>query len=71
MVQTYGVARENNVDVDGNSGGADESRALLGSGGAEVAKPDGHATIGSCISNLSNTIMGTGAFFVASDRVVC
>ena len=44
MVQTYGVARENNAEpVNGHDG--DESRALLGGSGSrtgagEVEKPD-------------------------------
>lgn len=63
MVQTYGVARENNAEpVNGHDG--DESRALLGGAGAgQAGKPDGRATLASCISNLSNTIMGTGTYF--------
>lgn len=61
MVQTYGVAGA--TDVDPSTGG-DEARALLGGDSAAVrkaeGKPDGHATIVSCISNLSNTIIGSG-----------
>jgi len=63
MVQTYGIARENEVDVAGHGTSA-ETSALLGRGSQTVGeeKPDGHATLGSCISNLSNTIMGTGVY---------
>lgn len=43
----------------------DESRALLGRAGEPQNKPDskkdGHATLVSCISNLLNTIIGSGA----------
>lgn len=68
MVQTYGIASENDVDASGH-GDVDESRALLGGAGSSgssrtdatgVEKPDGKATLLSCASNLSNTIMGTG-----------
>lgn len=45
----------------------DESRALLGGAGEPQTKPvskkDGHATLVSCISNLLNTIIGSGAYF--------
>ncbi|KIK08887.1 hypothetical protein K443DRAFT_671943 [Laccaria amethystina LaAM-08-1] len=61
MVQTYGVAEA--TDFDPSTGG-DEARALLGGDSAGVrkaeGKADGHATIVSCISNLSNTIIGSG-----------
>jgi hypothetical protein len=45
----------------------DESRALLGRAGEPQTKPDskkdGHATLVSCISNLLNTIIGSGVYF--------
>lgn len=70
MVQTYGIAAENNVDSSPTDvRHADESRALLGGGTAAAGttakkneRPDGHATMASCISNLANTIMGTGRY---------
>ena len=69
MVQTYGVAEA--TDVDPSTGG-DEARALLGGDSATVrkaeGKPDGHATIVSCISNLSNTIIGSGARYLFCTR---
>jgi len=67
MVQTYGVAREHSAETD-EHGIVDESRALLGGGnsGRVPGKklPDGHASLTSCISNLSNTIIGSGAYIV-------
>lgn len=67
MAQTYGVAAENSaepniVEVDATE---DESQALLNSGGDGYAKQneegaDGNASLVSSISNLSNTIIGSG-----------
>ncbi|KAF8887317.1 vacuolar amino acid transporter 5 [Infundibulicybe gibba] len=70
MSPSYGVAttRHNSLDsdpteVEVNVG---EASALLG-GNRDATikrvanKPDGHATIVSCISNLANTIIGSGA----------
>jgi len=69
MVQTYGVAEA--TDVDPSTGG-DEARALLGGDSAAVKKAegkrDGHATIVSCISNLSNTIIGSGTCYLFCTR---
>ena len=51
----------------------DESRALLGRAGEPRNKPDskkdGNATLVSCISNLLNTIIGSGAYprFLSSE----
>ncbi|KAG6832262.1 hypothetical protein H0H87_002158 [Tephrocybe sp. NHM501043] len=63
MIQTYGVAHANNAEPGLNAG---EGSALLGgvvakSRNGAAQKRDGHASIVSCISNLTNTIMGTGA----------
>jgi hypothetical protein len=70
MVQTYGVAEA--TDFDPSTGG-DEARALLGGDSAGVrkaeGKADGHATIVSCISNLSNTIIGSGTRYLFCTRV--
>jgi len=60
MVQTYGVAPESAADplraLD-----ADEGQALLGGSSAPVnAKIEGRASLVSCISNLANTIIGSG-----------
>ena len=44
----------------------DEARALLADPNVPskiVRDTDGHATLTSCISNLSNTIIGSGAYF--------
>jgi hypothetical protein len=64
MVQTYGVASTGNLDSDLNDDHVDEARALLGSNssgvGAFLKKKDGHATLVSSISNLLNTIIGSG-----------
>ncbi|KAF5350248.1 hypothetical protein D9758_007851 [Tetrapyrgos nigripes] len=64
MVPTYGVAPAN---VDNDHTGPEssgESSALLGGDRdttvKRVPQPDGHATLGSCISNLTNTIIGSG-----------
>lgn len=64
MRQTYGIARDNGPEMAG-AGGSDETNALLGDGDSAVAHKgsgelDGHASLGSCISNLCNTIIGTG-----------
>lgn len=65
MVQTYGVVPENDSEpiptnyIDAAEG---ESSALLG-GDASIKrkdKADGHASIVSSVSNLSNTIIGSG-----------
>ncbi|KAF8817431.1 vacuolar amino acid transporter 5 [Phlegmacium glaucopus] len=65
MVQTYGVVPEISAEPSLH---ADESRALL-AGPSEPGTPskslrdrnaDGHATLISCISNLLNTIIGSG-----------
>lgn len=62
MVQTYGVVPANPSEPGESDGG--EHTALLGgdrdSTAKQLAEQDGHATIVSCISNLANTIMGTG-----------
>ena len=58
MVQTYGVARE----YDGQTTHASEAvegTALLGVN-ATAKRDEGHATIISCISNLTNTTIGSG-----------
>lgn len=62
MVQTYGVASAGNSDFHLNSDNADEGRALLGSNSSRTIfkKKDGHATLVSSISNLLNTIIGSG-----------
>jgi len=71
MVQTYGVAPESAADplraLD-----ADEGQALLGASSAPVnAKADGRASLTSCISNLANTIIGSGTCqFAVSARVI-
>ena len=61
MVQTYGVASAGKFDARLN-GDVDEARALLGSDstGSLPKKKDGNATLVSSISNLLNTIIGSG-----------
>jgi amino acid permease len=56
MAQTYGVASSSSPTV--NSSANDEDSALLGTD--VTLKRDGHATITSCVSNLANTIIGSG-----------
>ncbi|GLB41828.1 putative transmembrane amino acid transporter protein [Lyophyllum shimeji] len=63
MVQAYGAVPSKHSEPGERDGG--ENSALLSDdrdGMAEQVEelPDGHATILSCISNLANTIMGTG-----------
>ncbi|KAG6891183.1 hypothetical protein C0995_008435 [Termitomyces sp. Mi166 len=66
MVQTYGAVRPppysySELESGPNSGS--EQSALLGGerDTSRVVQRDGHASLASCISNLANTIMGTGA----------
>lgn len=64
MVQTYGVVPE--TAVEPNIIDTDEARALLADPNAPSKRnrhTDGHATLTSCISNLLNTIIGSGAYF--------
>ena len=63
MVQTYGVAPETSVEPSIDT---DEARALLADPNAPSKRDrhtDGHATVISCISNLLNTIIGSGTYF--------
>ena len=63
MVQTYGVIPETSVEPSLDT---DEARALLADPNAPSKRDrdtDGHATLTSCISNLSNTIIGSGTYF--------
>jgi hypothetical protein len=75
MVQTYGVAQDNDSvptptnyvdDMDG------EGSALLGGDSSlkRTDKADGHASIVSCVSNLSNTIIGSGEPIFYSARPI-
>lgn len=62
MVQAYGAVHvDHSNPYDDNT---DEARALLGSNsravGSLMTKKDGHATIVSSVSNLLNTIIGSG-----------
>jgi hypothetical protein len=65
MVQTYGVAPDEDSQptptnyIDAMEG---ESSALLGGNASvkRVNEADGRASIVSCVSNLSNTIIGSG-----------
>lgn len=64
MKQTYGIANDCGVETV-DAGGSNETNALLGERDSAVAhegssERDGQATLGSCISNLCNTIIGTG-----------
>ncbi|KAF9525338.1 transmembrane amino acid transporter protein-domain-containing protein [Crepidotus variabilis] len=61
MVQTYGTVtqQQSHLDHEVDPSVADESSTLLG-GPVTKALPDGHATIFSSISNLLNTIVGSG-----------
>ncbi|KAJ8521235.1 hypothetical protein ONZ45_g2045 [Pleurotus djamor] len=70
MVQAYGTTKDGAADqhTEGDSyahgDGSGESSALLG-GESSAQTPhhsqhEGHASIGSCVSNLANTIIGSG-----------
>ena len=63
MVQgSYGIVPQHPAEPGASSGG--EQSALLGgdrdSSAKRLVKPDGHASVISCISNLTNTIIGSG-----------
>ncbi|KAG6886240.1 hypothetical protein C0993_010802 [Termitomyces sp. T159_Od127] len=61
MVQTYGAVRPPAYaeSEPGPSSGSEQS-ALLGGERDTSVQRDGHASLTSCVSNLANTIMGTG-----------
>lgn len=65
MVQTYGVSREDAAEPN-TPGLGNESSALLGGESAPVNRGlrEGHATMISCVSNLMNTIVGSGMFLI-------
>lgn len=62
MVQTYGVAEDVFSDPTNHVAGEEEGSALLGGAATQkgLAKRDGNATIISGVSNLANTIIGSG-----------
>lgn len=62
MVQTYGVAPPNDAEPTQDTTAEGEGSALLGGDATpkRAVKRDGHATIISCVSNLANTIIGSG-----------
>lgn len=66
MVQTYGIAPDSGAEP-AQAGSTGETNALLGENrdsttNRDVRKREGHASLGSCISNLANTIIGSGEF---------
>ncbi len=66
MVQTYGVARDTAAEP---STSRSESSALLGGDRDTAVKRvqsprEGHASFTSCVSNLMNTIIGSGTFLI-------
>jgi hypothetical protein len=65
MLQSYGVAPPTNVDTH-MSDDLDEARALLGTNSSAIGslakRKEGHATLVSSVSNLLNTIIGSGTF---------
>ena len=66
MVQTYGVA-ESRDDLHDNShedsqGERSDLLGLSSATGATTPKSDGSGTIVSSVSNLANTIIGSGTF---------
>lgn len=69
----YGTAKHSGDDVDNeptSPDGAEESSALLSTPGTAPRRniKDGHATIVSCVSNLCNTIIGSGALSLRRSR---
>lgn len=63
MIQTYGVAQEDEtLDPTHHVTGEGEGSALLGDAATVKGsvKRDGNATVISCVSNLANTIIGSG-----------
>lgn len=72
MVQTYGVAPDNDGDPTNHVAGDGEGSSLLG-GDATPKRParDGQATIVSCVSNLANTIIGSGKSIILEQWDVC
>lgn len=64
MVQTYGAVPDGGIEPVNIISGDREDAALLGGDGTikRAGKAEGHATIVSCISNLANTIIGSGAY---------
>lgn len=63
-VHTYGIAPEGRVDVPLVVETNDEESALLGYDATpKVDRLEGRATMLSCISNLANTIIGSGMCF--------
>jgi hypothetical protein len=59
MVQTYGITRDDGGEPR-NDVEDGEATSLLRGNARETVRKDGHATITSCVSNLSNTIIGSG-----------
>lgn len=59
MVQTYGVAPVNDSEPT-DQAGSEDSALLGGDATAKKVGRDGNATMISCISNLANTIIGSG-----------
>ncbi len=66
MVQTYGIVPDNAAGPT-RARNSQETDALLDRdmlGKADSEGREGHATIFSCISNLLNTIIGSGEFVI-------
>jgi len=69
MAQTYGIAPNRSSTEAPSARSDEETNALLGEYNAQTAvrhcagEGEGQATLVSCISNLSNTIIGSGEYF--------
>jgi len=69
MAQTYGITPNRSSTEAPSARSGEETNALLGEYHAPTAvrhcggEGEGHATLLSCISNLSNTIIGSGEYF--------
>lgn len=72
MVQTYGIAPNRSGSEAPSARNGEETNVLLGEYNAQTVvrycagEREGHATLVSCISNLSNTIIGSGEQFGTS-----
>lgn len=64
MMHSYGAVETGVRDVHSVHHGVEDNEGSTLLGSEPAPKPrEGHASMISCISNLSNTILGTGASF--------
>jgi hypothetical protein len=70
MVEKYGVARENGSGPREDAEAGEGSPLLAGPSTKFDVHSGGNATIVSCVSNLSNTIIGSGEQIIWQYRLV-